>query len=563
MQTGHAKNQETRSTMLPTEAQSYQQINDAFRWNIPAHYNIGVDVCDKWAERDPDKLALIHVVADGSSRRYSFGEIKERSDRMGNLFRSVGVESGDRIGILLPQAPETAMAHVAAYKIGAIAIPLFALFGAEALEYRLHDSGARVVVTNAAGAAKLAGIRDRLPALQTIFTIDGAFDGTVDLHPALQQVSSDLTPLATRADDPAVIIYTSGTTGQPKGALHAHRVLLGHLPGVELSHNLFPLEGDRIWTPADWAWIGGLLDVLLPAWHHGVAVVAHRFEKFTGEAAFQLLQDHGVRNTFLPPTALKMMRTVIAPETRWRYQLRSVASGGESLGSELLDWGRKTFGLTINEFYGQTECNMTVSSCAAVMPCQSGAIGRPAPGHRVAIVDASGKVLAPGSDGNIAVLRPDPVMFLQYWNNPKATADKFAGDWLLTGDTGCMDDEGYIRFVGRDDDVITSAGYRIGPGEIEDNILQHPAVRMVAVIGSPDPQRTEIVVAVIVLNDGFAGDEQLKREIQEHVKVRLAAHEYPREVFFVDELPMTTTGKVIRRALRAQVGAWRKLGDAA
>ena len=543
--------------MLPVTAQSYQDIKLRFQWHIPDRYNIGIDVCDKWAEREPDRLALIHVHADGSSRHYSFSEIKESSDRLGNLLLARGLQRGERIGILLPQAPETAIAHVAAYKVGAIAIPLFALFGAEALEYRLHNSGARVVITNAAGAAKLAGIRDRLPQLQTIFTIDGSFPGTEDLHQALAQSSSELRIVDTAAEDPAIIIYTSGTTGQPKGALHAHRVLLGHLPGVELSHNLFPLEGDRLWTPADWAWIGGLLDVLLPAWHHGIAVVAHRFEKFTGEAAFQLLQDYGVRNSFLPPTALKMMRTVSSPEQRWRYQLRSIASGGESLGTELLEWGRKTFDLTINEFYGQTECNMTVSSCAAIMPCQPGAIGRAACGHTVAIVDAQGQVLPAGSHGNIAVQAPDPVMFLQYWNNPQATADKYIGQWLITGDTGCMDEDGYIHFVGRDDDVITSAGYRIGPGEIEDNLLQHPAVHMVAVIGSPDPQRTEIVVAVIVLNAGYVGDDILKREIQEHVKTRLAAHEYPREIFFVDQLPMTTTGKIIRRQLRDSVGQWR------
>ncbi|KAF1041227.1 MAG: Acetyl-coenzyme A synthetase [Herbaspirillum frisingense] len=479
------------------------------------------------------------------------------SNRMANLLRAHGAARGDRIGILLPQAPETAFSHVAAYKNGCIAIPLFALFGAEALEYRLHDSGTRIVVTNAEGAAKLAGIRDKLPELKTVFTIDGPRPGTVDLHAALAGQSEDFTPVATRADDPAVIIYTSGTTGQPKGALHAHRVLPGHLPGVEMSHNLFPLDGDRIWTPADWAWIGGLLDVLLPAWHHGVAVVAHRFEKFTGEAAFQLLQDHGVRNCFLPPTALKMMRTVADPEKRWKLNLRSVASGGESLGAELLDWGRKTFGLTINEFYGQTECNMTVSSNHAVMPVQPGSIGRAAPGHRVEIVDDRGTLLPAGVQGNIAVHRPDPVMFLQYWNKPQATADKFAGDWLLTGDTGIKDEAGYIRFVGRDDDVITSAGYRIGPGEIEDNLLQHAAVKMAAVVGAPDAERTEIVVAIVVLNAGFSGDETMKRELQQHVKTRLAAHEYPREVYFVEELPMTTTGKVIRRQLRDMVTGWR------
>lgn len=544
--------------MLPTTPQRYEEIASGFRWTIPEHYNIGVDVCDKWADREPGRPALIHIGRDGSRRDYSFGEIKVLSNRMANLLRAHGATIGDRIGILLPQAPETAFSHVAAYKSGCIAIPLFALFGSEALEYRLHNSGAKVVVTNAEGAAKLAGIRDKLPELKTVFTIDGTQPGTVDLHTELAKHTGEFTPVNTRADDPAVIIYTSGTTGQPKGALHAHRVLLGHLPGVEMSHNLFPIENDCIWTPADWAWIGGLLDVLLPAWHHGVPVVAHRFEKFTGEAAFQLLQDQGVRNCFLPPTALKMMRTVADPEKRWKLNLRSVASGGESLGAELLDWGHKTFGLTINEFYGQTECNMTVSSNHAVMEVRPGCIGRAAPGHRVEIVDDAGVVLPTGAQGNIGVQRPDPVMFLQYWNNPQATADKFAGEWLLTGDTGIKDEDGYIRFVGRDDDVITSAGYRIGPGEIEDNLLQHPAVKMAAVVGAPDAERTEIVAAIIVLNAGYEAGDALKREIQQHVKTRLAAHEYPREVYFVEELPMTTTGKVIRRQLRDLVAGWRK-----
>src|SRR5690606_16405384 len=501
---------------------------------------------------------LIHVEQDGAARRYSFGEVMEASNRLGNLLLAHGLAPGDRVGILLPQAPETAFAHIAAYKTGCIAIPLFSLFGAEALRYRLGDSGARVVITNAEGAAKLAGIREQLLALQAVFTIDGAGPGTLDLHREAARHGSDLTPVDSAADDPAIIIYTSGTTGQPKGALHAQRVLLGHLPGVEISHNLFPQDDDRMWTPADWAWIGGLFDVLLPAWHHGVAVVAHRFQKFTPEAAFQFLQDFQIRNTFLPPTALKMMRTVPDPQKRWNYRLRSVASGGESLGAELLDWGQRSFGLTINEFYGQTECNMTVSSCAEVFPAMPGAIGRPVPGHHVAIIDDTGKAMATGRTGNIAVRSPDPVMFLQYWNNDKATEEKYLGEGLLTGDTGSMDEHGYVHFVGRNDDVIPSAGYRIGPGEIEDSILQHPAVKMVAVVGAPDAQRTEIVVAIVVLQDGRTGSDALKLEIQEHVKQRLAAHEYPREVFFVEELPMTTTGKVIRRELRVMVDQWIK-----
>lgn len=543
--------------MLPAAPENYEDICARFNWSIPSRYNIGVDACAKWAEQEVGRLALIYVGQDGKTSNYTFGQIHEASNRFANLLRSTGVRPGDRVGILLPQAPETAMAHIAAYKSGCIAIPLFSLFGVEALQYRLADSQARVVVTNSEGAAKLFEIREQLPDLKAVFTIDGSFPGTIDLHREMARQNDDFVPVDTAADDPAVIIYTSGTTGQPKGALHAHRVLLGHLPGVEISHNLFPQEGDRMWTPADWAWIGGLFDVLLPAWHHGVAVVAHRFQKFTPEAAFQLLQDFDVRNTFLPPTALKMMRSVENPQKRWNYRLRSVASGGETLGSELLDWGRRTFGLTINEFYGQTECNMTVSSCADLMPTRAGAIGRPVPGHRVAIVDESGTPVQPGAAGNIAVLRPDPVMFLQYWNKPQATSDKFIGDWLLTGDVGTMDDDGYIHFVGRNDDVITSAGYRIGPGEIEDCILQHPAVKMAAVVGAPDAQRTEIVVAVVVLHDNHQPDDALKQEIQQHVKVRLAAHEYPRDIFFVEELPMTTTGKVIRRELRDTVTQWR------
>ncbi|WP_188074646.1 acyl-CoA synthetase [Pusillimonas sp. ANT_WB101] len=544
--------------MLPPSLTSYEDACERFRWQIPARYNIGVDACGKWAERDFGRLALVFVDQAGKAREYSFGEMHEASNRLGNLLLAQGVQTGDRIGVLLPQSPETAFAHIAAYKIGCVSIPLFTLFGAEALQFRLGDSGARIVITNAEGAAKLAAIRDSLPALQAVFTIDGASDGTIDLHKSLAQHTTDLTPVDTLADDPAVIIYTSGTTGQPKGALHAHRVLLGHLPGVEISHNLFPQEGDRMWTPADWAWIGGLFDVLLPAWHHGVSVVAHRFQKFTPEAAFQLMQDYQVRNTFLPPTALKMMRAVSDPQHRWSYRLRSVASGGETLGAELLDWGKRTFGLTINEFYGQTECNMTVSACADIMPVRPGAIGRPVPGHQLAIIDDQGKVQAAGQIGHIAIQRPDPVMFLGYWNNEKGTQEKFIDDWLVTGDTGFQDEDGYVHFVGRNDDVITSAGYRIGPGEIEDCILQHPAVKMVAVVGAPDAARTEVVVAVVVVHDDVQPDADLARAIQDHVKIRLAAHEYPREVYFVDELPMTTTGKVVRRDLRLLIEQWRK-----
>ena len=534
---------------------SYDEVWRAFRWHIPARYNIGVDICDKWAD-DPARTALIHLRDGGSPGarvdRYSFRDLKRLSNALANALSARKIGRGDRIGILLPQAPETAIAHIATYKLGAIAVPLFTLFGAEALEYRLADSGAKVLITDAGGLSKLAEIRDHLPALELVLSIDGAHDGALSLQGEIEKARDTFQPIDTAADDPALIIYTSGTTGPPKGALHAHRVLLGHLPGVEFPHEFFPREGDLFWTPADWAWIGGLIDVLLPSLHHGVPVLAHRFAKFDPEAAFHLMVEFDVRNVFMPPTALKMMRQAAPSSPPPRLALRSIGSGGESLGAELLDWGRETFGLTVNEFYGQTECNLVVSNCAGLMPVKAGSMGRAVPGHEVAVIDDAGNVLADGEVGTIAIKRPDPVMFLQYWRNPEATARKFAGDWLLTGDTGRRDEDGYFRFVGREDDVITSGGYRIGPGEIEDCLLRHPAVAMAAVVGIPDAIRTERIKAFIVLDGKCAASEDLAADIQSHVRNRLAAYEYPRDIEFVDALPMTATGKIMRRKLRQQ-----------
>jgi len=535
---------------------SYQSLQNSFRWQIPEYYNIGVDVCDRWALTEPDRLALSYIDDRGVASQHSYGALHEQSNRLANFLVGQGLARGARVGILLRQCPETAVAHIAVYKAGCVAVPLFMLFGGDALVHRLQDSGSRIVITDGEGAGKLAAIRHELPDLQVVVSIDAGQVAGDELawRDCLATSSSEFTPVQTRADDPALIIYTSGTTGLPKGAVHAHRTLLGHLPGVEISHDLLPQAGDKIWTPADWAWIGGLLDVLLPALHHGVPVVARRFSKFTGEAAFDLLQDHGIRNAFIPPTALKMMRALPNAASRWRLNLRSVASGGEPLGVELIKWGRETLGVTINEFYGQTECNMIVSSAASIMsppPELLGRVmGRPVPGHELAIVDAAGSPVADGVEGAIAVRRPDPVMFLEYWNNPAATAAKFHGDWLITGDVAVVEAGGWIRFVGRDDDVITSSGYRIGPGEIEDCLLRHRAVRMAAVVGKPDPVRTEIVKAYVVLNDPDDASPSLAADLRAHVKALLSAHEYPREIGFVDELPMTATGKIIRRILR-------------
>jgi len=535
--------------MLP-DIRDYDELVRRFRWAIPARYNIGVDVCDRWARSDPSRLAIVHVLEDGRTHDVSFGWLKETSDRLANALRAHGIDRGDRVAILLPQAPEVVAIHVAVYKLGAVALPLAVLFGVDALRFRLHNSGAKAAVTNAAGLAKLAAIRGELPDLAVVIAIDGAGQGEVDFAATIARASPTFAPVETGPDDPAMMIYTSGTTGQPKGALHAHRVLLGHLPGVQLPHEFFPQPGDRFWTPADWAWAGGLLDALLPSLHFGIPVVCRRFDKFDPEDAFRLMAQTGVRNAFIPPTALRMMRAAANPRRRHALSLRSIGSGGEALGAETLEWGREAFGFVINEFYGQTECNLVLASCASIGVLRPGAIGKPVPGHAVAVIRPDGSLAPHGEIGQIAVKRPDPVMFLDYWARSEAATEKFVGDWMTTGDQGRVDEDGYFHFVGRDDDVINSSGYRIGPGEIEDCLIQHPAVLLAAVVGKPDPLRYEVVKAFIVLKEGHAPSTTLAADIQNFVRTRLSAHEYPREVAFIDDMPMTTTGKVIRRLLR-------------
>ncbi len=522
--------------MLPA-AQTYEVLVDRFRWDIPVDYNMAFDVCDKWAAQAPEKTAIIDMTGE-VRRDVSFGELKQCSDRLAAYLQSLGIQRGDRVGVFRTQSPWTAAAHIAVWKLGAISMPLFKLFGEEALKSRINDSSAMAVITDPQGSELLFNLHSQMPALKDVIVPDElSFPDAEGFQNA-----------STGPDDPAVLIYTSGTTGAPKGALHGHRILPGHLPGVEMSHDFFPQENDVIWTPADWAWIGGLFDVLMPALHHGVPVVAARMSKFGVAECQRILAQANVRNVFFPPTALKMLKAGNAKLDG----LRSVASGGEPLGEEMLKWGRQAFGLTINEFYGQTECNMIVSSCGTLFAPKPGSMGRPVPGHEVTVLDEQANWT--NGEGDIAVKRGTPVMMLEYWNNPAATEAKFRTDtsgnqWLVTGDRGVMED-GFIHFVGRDDDVITSAGYRIGPGEIEDCLITHPAVASVGVIGKPDAERTEIVKAFVVLREGFAGTSQLVAELQDHVRSRLAKYEYPREIEFIKELPMTVTGKIIRKELR-------------
>jgi acetyl-CoA synthetase len=509
----------------------YEVMRDEFRWDIPARLNMAAQVCDDWAEAAPERVAIVDLSGEGP-REVSYGALRGMADGLAQGLLARGVTRGDRVGVLRSQGVWCAAAHIAIWKIGAISIPLFKLFKHDALSGRLRDAGARVVVTDAEGAGMLAGL--------------GEVEALTPEREALPEGRFET--VETGAETPAVLIYTSGTTGSPKGALHGHRVLTGHLPGVEMSHDFLGQPGDCLWTPADWAWIGGLFDVLMPGLAIGVPVVAARMAKFSVAECVRIVSEGAVKNIFFPPTALRMLK---AEEARIDG-LRSVASGGEPLGGEMLDWGRRAFGLTLNEFYGQTECNMVGSSCAALFDPRPGALGRAVPGHEVAVIDGEGRETR--GEGDIAIRRGSASMMLEYFGKPKETAEKFRGDWLLTGDRGVIEG-GFIRFVGREDDVITSAGYRIGPAEIEDCLLTHDAVATVGVVGKPDRLRTEIVKAYVVLREGWEASQDLAEALQAHVKERLASYSYPREIEFLDALPMTVTGKVIRKDLKARAAA--------
>ncbi|WP_179380478.1 AMP-binding protein [Jannaschia marina] len=500
----------------------------AFRWDIPARFNIAAGCCDSRAAEEPERVAIVDLSAE--RRVWTYGALKDASDRLAGVLARAGVGRGDRVAILLPQRAEVMVAHFAVMKLGAVSLPLFTLFGPEALDYRLRDSGAVAVIADAEGLAKIGGLD--LPALNLRLDVD---DWDLSGPPAVA--------VETTADDPAMMIYTSGTTGTPKGVLHAHRFLLGHLPCVETALEGFPVSGDVGWTPADWAWIGGLMDLALPCLWFGVPLVAKRFGKFEAEAAWHLMVGEGVTTAFLPPTALKLLRRSEAPPG---LRLRAVLSGGEALGSGLLTWGRETLGVPINEIYGQTECNLVMAACAGTQDVTPGTLGRPVPGIEVEVQDGEGRPVAVGGTGEICT-RGSPATFLRYWDKPDETEAKWRNGWLRTGDLGRVEGDGVITYVSRDDDVITSAGYRIGPTEIETCLTAHPAVVMCAVVGLPDVARGEVVTAFVVAPDRT---ETLEAELIGWVRARLSPHMAPRSVRFVEGLPMTATGKILRRALR-------------
>ena len=536
---------------------TYEQAREGFEWEIPETYNIGVDVVTRHAD-DRGRVALFTESAAGERDQFTFWQLERRSNELANALRARGVGRGDRVAIVAPQRVETALAHVAAYKLGAVAVPLSVLYGPDALEFRLADSDTTAVVADPDVFGAVGEAVETVESVEHVVGI-GADPETpghaVDERFADLRGSRLFDPVETAPDDPAVLVYTSGTTGRPKGVLQGHQYLLGHLPCVQMALEFPWHDADPVlYTPADWAWVGGLYDVLLPAWHYGVPAVGYRSEEFDPEATFELIERYGVTYPLLTPTMLKTMAQADPSEYDFGHVV-AIATGGEPVPSELHDWVAGVFDAPLNELYGQTEANLVVSNCSQWFDPEPGSMGKPVPGHTVDIVDESGEPLPSGEVGAIAVERPDPVMFEEYWNAPELTAESFLGEggrWMNTDDIGSRDEDGRFWFTARDDDVIITSGYRVGPAEVEDALLEHEAVANAAVVGVDHETRGKVVKAFVVVTPGAEPSDELAEDIQGYVRENLAKYQYPRIVEFVDELPKTTTGKIQRYKLREQ-----------
>ena len=535
---------------LPTE--SYEAARDGFEWDVPSTYNAAHDLVGK--HEDQARVALFQAYPDGRRETYSFAELDRYSDRLANALAAYGVGRGDRVGVVLPQVPANPLTHLACWKLGAVSMPLSVLFSPDALGYRLRDSGASTVVVDADRYGTVEDVRDDCPALEHAVEVDwrdaGGHEEPDAFAGLLTDTPADFDPVETGPHTPAVIMYTSGSTGPPKGALHTHSVWLGHCPAFRMYFELDVSEA-VCWTPADWAWIGALGDLVFPAWHYGRSVVGYPMGGFGAETAFEVMEEFRVTAAFLPPTAVRMMTSVDAGA--YDLALEAVCSGGEPLTPEILEWAEAELDdVAMNEIYGQTEANLLVTNCRSWFPARAGSMGRPVPGHDVAVIDPeTGEECPPGEVGEIAVERgDDPVVFREYWNGPDRTAETRVGDWHRTGDLGTVDEDGYLRFKSRDDDLIVTSGYRVGPGEVEEAILEHPTVEQAGVVGVPDETRGEVIKAFCEPVGDVENPDELREEIRSLVKENLAAYEYPREIAFLEGLPTTTTGKIRRTDLR-------------
>jgi acetyl-CoA synthetase len=500
--------------------------------------------------QDRDRPALIFEHEDGGIETQSFADVEAAATNLAAHLRGLGFGRGDLIGIHTGQHPDTAVAHMAVCKIGGTAVTLSQLYGPETLGHALNDCKAEVLLTSADAWGPLRpGAAVAFPHLKHIL-MRNPTGGESDLEQALTTPAMDFVPDYTGADDPALLMYTSGSTGKPKGILHGHRILAAYTPSINLFFNLSMNGDDAVyWSPSDWAWVGGLLDMLFPAWMAGRAI-ATSLDRFTAQWAYEFMARHKVTHTFLAPTAIKRLAQAANPRQDYDLALEVVCTGGEALAAETLEWAEQKLSVVCNEFYGMTEVNHLIGNCAALFPRKAGSMGCAYPGHEVFLVDANGTMVADGEPGEVVTRGDSPTRFLGYLNNPGKEAEMNLGSYLRTHDLAVRDEDGYFWYKGRSDDLIKSSGFRIGPAEIEDCLLAHPAVAEVAVIGKPDYDRGAIVKAFVKTRTGFTQNDELKSELSDHVRTRLAGYKAPREVAFVADFEMTSSGKINRRILR-------------
>ncbi|KAN0015689.1 hypothetical protein ACTFIU_008433 [Dictyostelium citrinum] len=568
-----------RNSNIIKKFDSYENIYKSFKYYIPEHFNIGLEVCDYYAN-DPNKMnniAIKHIYDDDDKsilKEYTFKDIKIKSNQLANKFKEIGLnKKGEVVGVFLTQGIECALSHITILRSGMIGLLLSVLFGPEALEYRISASSASCVITDLDNINKLLKVVPKLPNLKkiivfgdTLNSIDSKDIKIIELwnEKISENYPKEFEPIITKSNDPAFLIYTSGTTGLPKGCLHSHRVLIGNIVGLQFTLNLFPQKRPLIencyYSPADWAWIGGLLVVFLPSLYFGVPLLAYKSKSFDPKKLMILLKNHKVTMSFLAPSALKMMKYQKDQLIDHKINMCAINSGGESLGENLSVWSKDQFGVEVAEFHGQSEGNFVVGNCLDLFPQKNGSMGKPIPGGHVKILNDDGEELPPDVVGYMCVeyTGDNANQFLGYWNDLKSTEKKMiyskqtGTKWLKTGDLAKVDRDGYFWYISRDDDVINSSGYRIGPNEIEYCLLKHPLILNVGVIGIPDEIRGEVVKAFIVLNQSITPSQEIKKEIQNYVKTQLSAHQYPREIQFINnnEMPVTTTGKIIRNSLR-------------
>lgn len=562
---------ESETTIEPTletyrlheyDWEQYDELYEAFEWEVPDAFNIATYICDRWANADPARVAMVAVDVDGTTTEYKFEELRHLADRLAHFLDSEGIEKGDRIAVSGAQRIECLATHLAAWKLGAVTVPLSLLFGPDGLKYRLQDSGAAAFVASETSLSSLREIRSDCTALETVLTLDGnsAEGEEISLWEAISDRPAIPEAVRTDAKDPALILYTSGTTGPPKGVVHAQRSLLGHLPlHVTTLRNMDIRADDVLYTPGEWSWVGPLYGYVLAGLYYGTTIIGDANPQFDPERTLEFVERYEVTNVAGPTTVYRVLMQV--PNASQRFDLSSLRvafEGGESLGQTVADWLRDVVGAeAVHEGYGQTEAGVFIGDCEALgVDHRSDCMGKPVPGSEVRIVEPGSSIsIDPGEVGEIALRYEDnPGCFVKYWNEPEKTAEKTQDGWLLTEDLGAITPDDYVSFYSRADDVIISSGYRIGPSEIEEFLASHEAVADAGVIGVPDETRGEIPKAFVVPASDHEPSSELRTELQEHVKNRLAKHEYPRNLEFIDGLPQTTTGKVRRRDLRIREG---------